>query len=423
MGSLLQLSHVANLIPTEDAELFRDRVADLLQRKNRGFPGAQPVSFSKSHLTQLQKDEYVYITPSHQLVEADRWMKSYYLCEKTDGIRCLLFLTFIIGEEGRKIEAAFLIDRKNDYYHIDNPHFHFPLPNAPLDSFHVGTLLDGELVLDTYPAPRPAIRRYLVFDCLAIDDKDLIHRTLDKRLAYFHERVLKPYNDLFQKYPEERTEQPFEVRVKKMEKAYGIEMMFKDVLPSLPHGNDGLVFTCRTSEYTIGTDRKIIKWKPPAENTIDFRLQIGRFPAVNGEEGVFAEWDGDEELDFNACPEFKLLVSHGGGQHKEFASLYVTDDEWTSMKALNTELDGRIIECHKDEQSRWRYKHEKDGSPRFRDDKTDANFRTVVESVLESINDAISEQDLLAHVGEIRAGWKERERLENEKLKQEETQR
>jgi mRNA guanylyltransferase len=41
---------------------------------------------------------------------------SYFLCEKTDGIRLLLYIT--TGDQGEEI--VYLIDRKNDYYFI--PH-------------------------------------------------------------------------------------------------------------------------------------------------------------------------------------------------------------------------------------------------------------------------------------------------------------
>jgi len=385
MSSLIKLSDVGNLVDNRDAELLRERVADLLGRNVKSFPGAQPVSFSKKHFRDLQEQDY-------------------YLCEKTDGIRSLLFISFSIVE-GVKEESCFLIDRKNDYYYIANEHLHFPLPNAPFESTHEDTLLDGELVLDIMPDGKE-IKRYLVFDCLALDGKEQLTRPLNKRLAYFGAHVLEPYKNLLKTYPDEVPLQPFEVILKKMEKAYAAQMMFKDILPNLPHGNDGLVFTCVPSNYVTGTDQHILKWKPPIENTIDFRLQLGAFPT-----------DEDGEEDWESCPSFDLLVNHGGGRHNTFAALYVSDEEWKSMKGMGQMLDGRIIECYKDAHGRWRYKKEPDGTPRFRDDKTEANFITTVDSVLESIEDAVSEQDLIDHAKAINVEWKKRERMTEEEDK------
>jgi mRNA guanylyltransferase len=103
------------------------------------------------------------------------------------------------------------------------------------------------------------------------------------------------------------------------------------------------------------------------------------------------------------------LVFHGDKRNEVFANLHVTESEWESMKGMQQILDGRIIECHKDEQGQWRYKKEPNGEPRFRDDKTEANHISTVESVLESIEDAVSEQDLLDNAKMINAQWKRRE--------------
>ena len=73
------------------------------------------------------------------------------------------------------------IDRRNDYYFV--PALHFPVPKDPtFQRFHLDTLIDGELVLDEESNGKMVLK-YLVFDCLVLDGKPLMHRTLDKRLA------------------------------------------------------------------------------------------------------------------------------------------------------------------------------------------------------------------------------------------------
>src|SRR2546430_11817964 len=191
-----------------------------------------------------------------------RMLISYYVCEKSDGIRCLMYFS---DDNGKEIH--YLIDRKNDYYFVEN--LHFPVPNDDsFQNFHIDTLVDGELVLDDVPNGSKQLK-YLVFDCLVLDGVPMMHRTLDKRIAYFRDKVFKPYEALYAKFPDEIQYLPYIVEFKKMEFSYGIEMMFRDILPNLPHGNDGLIFTCRNTPYTFGTDQHILKWKPENENSID----------------------------------------------------------------------------------------------------------------------------------------------------------
>lgn len=57
MSAILTLSEVGNQLPREDAEQYRAAVADLLQRNQRSFPGAQPVSFSRQHIQELKRTE------------------------------------------------------------------------------------------------------------------------------------------------------------------------------------------------------------------------------------------------------------------------------------------------------------------------------------------------------------------------------
>jgi mRNA guanylyltransferase len=139
-----------HMVERHEAEQLREVVANLLDRDNPRFPGAQPVSFAREHIAELQRNEY-------------------FMCEKTDGIRCLLFFFYRENEHGFQ-PATFLIDRKNNYYEVlpplRFPHHQFPNDE---DKFLFGTILDGELVNDRVPGqPKPRLIFY-VFDCLVID--------------------------------------------------------------------------------------------------------------------------------------------------------------------------------------------------------------------------------------------------------------
>ena len=364
---------------------FRREVAELLNRHSLGFPGAQPVSFASRHLVDLQRQDY-------------------YVCEKSDGIRCLMYLT---GDELGN-EITYLIDRKNDYYHV--PGLHFPMSTEQEQEFHTGTLVDGELVNDKQSNGTTQLN-YLVFDCLVLDGSSLMHRTLDKRLAYFRDKVYNPYKALYKKYPQELEYLPFHVEFKKMEFGYGIEMMFRSILPNLPHGNDGLIFTCRNTPYQSGTDQHILKWKFEEENSIDFRLFL-EWPMIEPDAEDLADGDTEPYPDYYQKPTFHLAVHKDKNDDILYGTMSVDDDEWECMKALNEPLDERIVECYLDKQQQWRFL-------RWRNDKHDANHITTANSVMESIQDSVSEEQLIASSRKIRDEWKKRQAEEEARAKAE----
>ncbi|TVY58489.1 mRNA-capping enzyme subunit alpha [Lachnellula suecica] len=363
---------------------MRSEVADLLGRSNTTFPGAQPVSFARKHLEELTRQDY-------------------YVCEKSDGMRFLLYLT----EDEHQQEAQYLIDRKNDYWFIPKNGLHFPIPHD-VQQHHINTLIDGELVMDKLPSGgfQP---KYLVFDCMTLDGNSLMNRTLDKRLAYFKERIYDPYKSLLAQYPDEIKYMHFIMEMKQMQFSYAIEMMFGKILPHLPHGNDGLIFTCRMSDYKFGTDQNILKWKPEAENSIDFRLVLD-FTLRQPDEQDISEGFNEPWIDYDAMPICNLHVYKGESSHEDtwYSTMSIEDSEWESLKALGEPLNDRIVECYMDPQKRWRYM-------RFRDDKTNANHISTVNSVIESITDRVTQQDLVSAQKVIRDEWKTREKKEMER--------
>lgn len=391
--SLDKVPHLHKL-PRQDARFHQETVADLLRRRDTKFPGAQPVSFARRHLKELERADY-------------------FLAEKTDGIRLLLFLTQTQDAMGHWVETQFLIDRRNDYYHIEQGYLHLPCPTPdgrpgpdgrPYDikSFHHNTLLDGELVLQRFPN-RPPQLTYIIFDILVLRGQNIAEREYGYRIDKILRGVIGPYKQFAKDFPEDNSAQPFQIEAKKPSTSYAAPEMFKNVLPNLPHGNDGLIFTCKDTPYVSGTDQHILKWKPPHENTIDFKLQIGAFPELEDEDGKYE--------DFDQKPEIELLVFHGNNnEYRYFAHLHLTDREWDAMKALPEAFDHKIIECWREKETgNWRPKMDEDGTPRFRDDKEHANHISVVDSVLQSIEDAVTEEDLIAAFNPIRTAWKERE--------------
>lgn len=143
-----------------------------------------------------------------------------------------------------------------------------------------------------------------------------------------------------------------------------------------------------------------LKWKPPSENSIDFKLAL-RFPPTPGKPMV---------PDFQIKPIFELHVWCGDDRGKPRYELYdvmhVEDDEWEKyvcgdglsestltairarMKTSNEQLDDRIVEVHWDaDGEHWRMM-------RFRDDKPNGNHKSVVDNIIKSIADGI-EKDVV----------------------------
>jgi len=162
------------------------------------------------------------------------------------------------------------------------------------------------------------------------------------------------------------------------------------------HGNDGLIYTCASSGYVIGTDRNIMKWKPPSENSIDFKLVL-RFPPLRG----------SHQPDFHAKPYFVLNVWTGGKGSKAlyqfFDLMEVTDEEWEEMKRSEQQFDDRIVEVVwiADPSPRWKML-------RFRNDKPEGNYIDTVESICKSISEGVEKEDLLQRSAAIKQAWKER---------------
>ncbi|KAH3663475.1 hypothetical protein WICMUC_005914 [Wickerhamomyces mucosus] len=381
---MLDLSREMPEIP---GELMPDNIAHELQqkvinhligRRGMGFVGSQPVSFEAKHITEnLER-------------------RDYFVCEKSDGLRCLMLCTLDPNGD----EAIFLITRENQFYRI--PLFHFPLP-GDINSCHNGTLIDGELVLSKRADGNGKELRYLMFDCLCLNGKNIVTRTLEKRLGHLDTQFYRPYFDLRTKHPAECQSFPFKLNMKNMQPSYKLPGVVHN-LKNLGHISDGLIFTCCETPYIFGSDPTLLKWKPSEENTIDFRLHF-RIPLYVDEE--MDERDPERAYpNYEVKPGFEIHIWHGddnkgNSKYEYFNELALTDQEWENLKSLNEPLEERVVECNKDKNGKWRLL-------RFRDDKANGNHSTVVTKVLQSIQDGVSRERLLSHVDNFGKQWNKR---------------
>ncbi|KAF7778533.1 hypothetical protein Agabi119p4_2878 [Agaricus bisporus var. burnettii] len=361
------------LVPhNSDTERWlKAHVARLCQLDHDRFPGSQPVSFSVRDLTRLEGQDF-------------------WVCEKSDGLRVLLL---VVSDPASGEQTTYIIDRHNAYRELRGLYFpHHENPMHPL----MNTLVDGELVIDVDPVTKKESLRYLAFDCLVADNQNVMSKPLDKRYGRLNAWFYKPYSRMMIDHPFMAEKQPFSIAVKQISFSYHVRAVF-DGIPLLQHGNDGLVYTCVNTPYTPGTDNNILKWKPPSENSIDFKLVLRFPPSIND----------PNKPDLHAKPLFLLHAWLGGERGQERYELYdemfVEDEEWEKLKRSGEQVDDRIVEVHWDpEISRWRMM-------RFRNDKPHGNHISVVENIIQSIVDGVEKEALLQRSDAIRNAWKARQ--------------
>ncbi|KAF7305060.1 mRNA-capping enzyme subunit alpha [Mycena kentingensis (nom. inval.)] len=350
---------------SEEEDWVRSRISGIAGVQREKFPGSQPVSFSQSDLARLESQDF-------------------WVCEKSDGVRVLLIV--LTGNDGH--QSVYLYDRNNGFYDIDG--FYFPHHENPQNPM-LDTIVDGELVYDVDPRTKQETMRFLAFDCLVVNAQNVMSRTLDKRYGRLKEWFYKPFLRMKRDHPQSAESHPFDIQVKEIRLSYHAEQVFAD-MPNLQHGSDGLIYTCVNAPYTPGTDQNILKWKPPSENSIDFKLVL-RFPPLPNDPAT---------PDFGAKPVFLLKQWKGKDEYEQYDLMRVEDDEWEQMKLSGDQYDDRVVEVHWDPTlNAWRFM-------RFRDDKPNGNHHSIVDKIIQSIADGVEKDILLERSNAIRNAWKAR---------------
>lgn len=334
-------------ISSKDGEKLLVHINTLLKNENKHkFPGYQPVSLMKCNVQDLICENYL-------------------VCEKTDGVRALLYICTINSKA-----FGFFLDRKNIFYRLGT--------SLPLVE---DTLFDGEAVVDS-----EGTLCYLICDAMLFRRKNITEMTHVERLGYAL-RFLKMY--------EGAEEGALKVSVKEMQKAYGLQAVYAQQ-NKLKHGSDGLIFTPTNMPYRSGTAPKLLKWKPPHLNSIDFVVRKS------------GEWERLYKLFCLDCD--KKLV-----HFDYYFDVELTDDPESTEQEGHTDLAGTLCEFRFNPE-KWVYDLSdlslvKGGWEliKVRTDKDMPNAVSVVVNVMNSISEDITIDNLAAHIPEIRRRWKIRE--------------
>lgn len=257
------------------------------------FPGGMPVSFNRSHLKLLKKNHTNYmVTP------------------KSDGERIFLY----VSEDG----TIWIVYRNMKSRKLTN------LTPELKKMFPI--VLDGEWL--------PTDNTFLPFDALYVGGKSIEDKDYYKRLQILTKLVV----DILQK----QSTPGVTFSMKKFISCKASDCDIFQKVSSLLEAekaqqqeggppNDGLVFTPIYHKYVRGSwseDRPgvtlpLLKWKPPNENTIDFRI-------VRDSRSGKTNW-------------FYLLCSEGK-EEKRWSSTYLPSTS-AGRRATSVCQEGKVCEC------------------------------------------------------------------------------
>lgn len=204
-----------------------------IEEKITDFIGSHPVSLSFDSIPILLEEDY-------------------FVCEKTDGIRLMMFIY-----NG----FVYFYDRKNKFYQTD---IICTIPTV--------YMFDGEMYLED------GKYIYAIFDTLIFNKKVRTADNLTKRLGYAFEFEKIVNKGSIQRKNDSKFN-TFHIIGKNMFKSYSFDVVL-DQISKLKHDNDGLIFTPVNDPYVLCSRSKIYKWKPPHLNTVDFLVAKTHDPGI-----------------------------------------------------------------------------------------------------------------------------------------------
>lgn len=296
--------------------------------------------------------------------------EDYYVCEKTDGIRLMMFIYNGI---------IYFYDRKNVFYQTDL-----------IINTNLTFLFDGEMYIekDKYI--------YSMFDCLIYDSLPKVEFYLNKRLGYCFEfeKVIKKGCI---KLKNDSNLKRFYIIGKNMSKSYAFTQVL-DSIKTLSHDNDGLIFTPVNRPYLFYSRSNIFKWKPPNLNTVDFLIKDA------GITDLFYLYCTANRNQIESLDRIKHTNSY------IFCGYYINDDDNTKSSDLDNVIGEFIYDFDQTTidlddlaiiKGKWCLH-------RIRTDKNTPNNVTIVLDTLNSLENLLKAEDLKKYQDQIRDNYKKR---------------
>lgn len=366
-GKLLDNKDAMNIIQTMNYKLN-------LKPQNQRFPGWHAITLLKRHI--------------NNLINCD-----YFACEKSDGIRALLY---IMNYKNKSYH--FLIDRKLSVYQIQSN-----------KSILYEYILDGEFLIS-----KSNEMYFIIFDTIYYNSRLVINNNLLERLQFADKLIRTLKNENFYS---------FGLSIKKMYKSYGFAEAYI-TRDTLTHECDGLMFTRVNAPYVFGTCNTLYKWKPPHLNTIDFEMR-------NEEKNVYSLWcmrrmggmskigyyfdydidddhirdqkinDNDDINEYNGNNGSINNTNNNKQYHNKIGEFFFNQQAYS----VDIDDDHAIIP------GKWEL-------IKIREDKDKPNSFKVVSNIFMSMKENITYNNLIDKFDEIRTNWKIREKRRDELRKE-----
>eukprot|EP01039_Chlorochromonas_danica_P002294 gene2294-2513_t len=335
-----------------------------VERRRMDFVGSMPVNLFRKNLTIVLETDY-------------------FLTEKTDGTRYLLY-SMPASDLGPRQSLAVMFDRARTA-------FTFPGSELLPRAIGEGTLLDGELVYNLQRKKSV----FMVFDVLMYKGQSYVDHPFAERLAVITQSIIPNYNSFIQQHASEKDS--IQLLSKKFVKKAEINVLLGNIIDQhgervyrdkegRHHFTDGIIFQ-PNSRYVFSKHYDLLKWKWADLRSVDLVVSMSenggdlQFLCMGPNEGLInCSKRGERNVGVGQFDSYRL--------RKEMFDLQV---ERTTQRSTNTRNIGRtpiIAEVTYDVQlGMWVYK-------KVRKDKTESNYIDSVLGVFIEQAEAISREEL-----------------------------